>query len=99
MKDQYDRYETGEENLSLWSHQVQTWYRCQRGWFLTTINNHIGAKWFSVNQRDGEAGPDWDYWDGETFPWDLISERNFDMTGEFDLDDIELAEIFMEELS
>jgi hypothetical protein len=103
MIDQYDRH--GDWNLTKevdlspwWSVQDQTWHRCNRGWFLVTVGKSDGkAGWYAVRKQDGIDLPDWYPWDF-TLPSDLVPVKNFDMTGEFDLDDIELAELFMEEL-
>jgi hypothetical protein len=81
---------TGEEDLSSWNHQEQTWYKTKRGWFLVTIEGI--NKWYSTHRYPDNASPEWNRWNG-TFPEDLIAELSQE---EFNEEDITKAIEFIE---
>lgn len=81
---------TGEEDLSSWSQQKQTWYKTKRGWFVLSID--VSHKWYSTKRAQSYNAPNWNVWDG-TFPEDLIPELTQE---EFNEEDIAKAIEFIE---
>ncbi len=65
---------TGEEDLSPWSDQTQTWIRTKRGLFL--ISAYVGAmdlRFYATSVSMSGLTVHWSPWDG-TYPEDMIVE-------------------------
>jgi hypothetical protein len=98
MKDKYDennyRWNLTGEEINNFDEASATWYKTLRG-HLIVLTHRNGDRWFSTAQNPGNKTLP--YWrsmmevDNE-MPHDIIYEPVWD---DFDLDDIELAEMIM----